>query len=74
MEKHITLPLTEELADTLHAGDTVYLTMTPAAKRLSKKPGRGVITYQISILNQRDEVVMDGVWVILMATDREHME
>lgn len=26
MEKHITLPLTRELARTLHAGDTVYLT------------------------------------------------
>ena len=26
MEKHITLPLTEELARTLHAGDVVYLT------------------------------------------------
>ena len=25
MEKHIQLPLTEELAKTLHAGDTVYL-------------------------------------------------
>ena len=28
MEKHITLPLTEELAKTLHAGDTVYVTGT----------------------------------------------
>lgn len=28
MEKRITLPLTEELAKTLHAGDTVYLTGT----------------------------------------------
>ena len=28
MERHITLPLTEELARTLHAGDTVYLTGT----------------------------------------------
>lgn len=26
MEKHITLPLTEETARSLHAGDTVYLT------------------------------------------------
>lgn len=26
MERHITLPLTEELARTLHCGDTVYLT------------------------------------------------
>lgn len=55
-------------------GDTIYLTMTPTAKRLSRKPGRGIITYQIQILNQKDEVVMDGVWVILMATDHEHME
>lgn len=28
MAKHITLPLTEELAKTLHVGDTVYLTGT----------------------------------------------
>ncbi len=28
MEKHITLPLTEEIAKTLRAGDTVYLTGT----------------------------------------------
>ena len=28
MEKHIQLPLTEELAKTLHAGDTVYRTGT----------------------------------------------
>lgn len=28
MEKHITLPLTRELAKALHAGDTVYLTGT----------------------------------------------
>ena len=48
--------------------------MTPTAKRLSRKPGRGIITYRISVFNQRDEMVMDGTWVILMATDREHME
>lgn len=28
MERHITLPLTQELAQSLHAGDTVYLTGT----------------------------------------------
>ena len=55
-------------------GDTIYLTMTPTAKRLSRKPGRGIITYRISVFNQRDEMVMDGTWVILMATDRERME
>ena len=28
MEKHIQLPLTEEVAKTLHSGDSVYLTGT----------------------------------------------
>ncbi len=56
------------------AGDTIYMTMTPTAKRLSKKPGRGIITYYIGVYNQNDDLVMDGTWVILMATDREHME
>lgn len=58
----------------VYIGDTIYLTMTPTEKRLSKKPGRGVITFRISMFNQNDEMFMDGVWVILMATDKEHME
>ncbi len=58
----------------VYVGDTIYLTMTPVAKRLSKKPGRGIITYRISVFNQNDEMVMDGQWIILMATDRDHME
>ncbi len=33
MEKHITLPLTEELAKTLRCGDTVYLTGTVYTSR-----------------------------------------
>ena len=33
MEKHITLPLTEELARSLHCGDTVYLTGTVYTSR-----------------------------------------
>ncbi len=33
MERHITLPLTEELARSLHAGDTVYLTGTVYTSR-----------------------------------------
>ena len=37
MEKHITLPLTEELAKTLHAGDTVYLTGEIYTSRDAKK-------------------------------------
>ena len=47
MERHITLPLTKELAQTLHAGDTVYLTGTiytsrdAAHKRMLEALDRG---------------------------------
>jgi len=57
-----------------HVGDTVYLALTPTAMRLSKKPGRGIITYRVELYNQDDVQIMDGTWIILMATDKEHME
>ena len=47
MEKHITLPLTEEIARTLKAGDTVYLTGTiytsrdAGHKRMTEALARG---------------------------------
>jgi acyl dehydratase len=55
-------------------GDTVYLTLRPTAKRLTRKPGRGIVTYEVQLFNQDDVMLLDGVWVILMAVDREHME
>ena len=55
-------------------GDTIYLTMVPTEKRLTKKPGRGVVTYRVSVFNQRDEMVMDGTWVIMILTDRDLAE
>ena len=58
----------------VYVGDTIYVTETPIAMRRSKKPGRGIITFRISVFNQNDEMVADGNWVILMATDKEHME
>ena len=63
-----------QFAAPAHVGDTVYFSATPTAKRLSKKPGRGIITYDVALYNQRDEAIMTGTWVILMATDKEHME
>ena len=45
MEKHITVPLTEELAKTLHAGDTVYLTHEQIALEISS--AREVVARQL---------------------------
>ena len=58
----------------VYVGDTIYVTKTPVEMRLSRKPGRGIITFRVCVYNQDDEMVADGKWVILMATDKEHME
>ena len=47
-------------------GDTVRLEMKIAEKKETSKPDRGILRKAIRILNQRDEVVIDGEWVVLM--------
>ena len=48
--------------------------ITPVEKRLSRKPGRGIIKFKVETTNQKNEVVADQMWTVLMATDRKHME
>lgn len=47
-------------------GDTVTLRLTVMEKKLSSKGGRGVITMAMDLFNQRDEVVTNGQWVLMM--------
>jgi len=42
------------------AGDTVHVSFNVVDKRLSSKPGRGVLTEEVRLINQRDEVVIDA--------------
>jgi len=53
MERHITLPLTEELAQSLHAGDTVYLTGTIYTSRDAghKRIHKGI---HLNVLESKD--------------------
>ena len=47
-------------------GDTIHLELRVADKKESSKPDRGVITFETTVKNQRDEVVIGGQWVLLM--------
>jgi acyl dehydratase len=47
-------------------GDTVHLKMTVTEKKETSKPDRGIVTVAAQVLNQRDELVVDMVWVHLM--------
>ncbi len=55
-------------------GDTITCVLIPLEKRLTSKPGRGVIKFGVKTTNQHGELVADQVWTILMAADKEHME
>jgi acyl dehydratase len=41
--------------------DTIRVAVTIAEKRETKKPDRGVVTYQHTVTNQRGEVVLEAV-------------
>jgi acyl dehydratase len=47
--------------------DTVYVKIEVMGKQESKKPDRGLISFWLSLMNQREEVVMEGQWDILMS-------
>jgi acyl dehydratase len=48
-------------------GDTVRLIMTVKNAKPSRNPKRGVVTYDVQIVNQKDEPVIDSEWVLMMA-------
>jgi acyl dehydratase len=47
-------------------GDTIHLELTVSEKKESSKPTRGIVTFQTEIKNQKDELVIDGQWVVMM--------
>lgn len=50
----------------LFINDTVYVRVVVKDKEESKKIDRGLISLWLEVVNQRDEVVMEGQWEILM--------
>jgi acyl dehydratase len=47
-------------------GDTVHLELEVLEKVETSKPDRGVVRFAARVLNQRDEVPVDGEWTLLM--------
>ena len=50
------------------SGDTLQYTLEIVKKRLTSKPGRGIVTIKESMKNQYDVVVYKGKWLLLVAT------
>lgn len=47
-------------------GDTVSLELEVTEKKPSSKPDRGVVRFMARIRNQKNEIVQDGEWAVLM--------
>lgn len=47
-------------------GDTVRLQLEVAEKKETSKPDRGIVKFAARILNQRNELVVDMQWTLLM--------
>jgi acyl dehydratase len=60
------LSMTINFKGPVKLGDTIHVEIKVTDKKESSKPDRGIITFQTNILNQRDETVIDGQWLVLM--------
>jgi len=47
-------------------GDTIYLKVVVSHKKPMPRLGMGLITFDVSLMNQKDEVVQKGQWKALI--------
>jgi acyl dehydratase len=54
------------LKGAVRIGDTIHVEQQVAGLRPSKsKPDRGIVTFDVQVKNQRDEVCQDGQWFVM---------
>ena len=59
------LGMTWNLKAAVRIGDTIHVHQRVAATRLTSKGDRGIVTFDVEVLNQRGEVCQDGQWVVM---------
>ena len=56
------LGLTWDFRLPLFIGDTIHAVQTVSEKRATKKPGLGVVVYDVKVVNQNGDVCQEGQW------------
>lgn len=49
-------------------GDTIHVELEVKETKAMPRLGGGAVTIEVAVKNQRNETVMKGLWVVLMAT------
>ncbi|NPA06313.1 MAG: dehydratase [Chloroflexi bacterium] len=57
-----------KFAKPVYIGDTIHVEITITETKLLRRLGGGSVTFRLDVKNQRDETVMRGTWVVLMAS------
>ena len=60
------LELTIRYKNPLRIGDTVHLELEPVEVKRSSKPGRGVVNFEASLVNQDGLLITESPWAIMM--------
>lgn len=63
------LGMTWNLKGAVKIGDTIHVEQTVAVvRRSSSKPDRGVVTFDVQVVNQHHEICQDGQWLVMFKT------
>ena len=60
------LGMTWDLKGPIKIGDTIRVEQKVTSKRETKKPTQGIVFFHVALVNQRNEVVQEGEWKIMM--------
>ena len=52
---------------TIFIGDTVYVSLHVVETKALPRLGGGIVNIELRLMNQDDEVVMKGIWKVLIA-------
>jgi len=48
------------------SGDTIQVNITPIEKKLTSNPKRGVVTYKVNVINQKNVIVCEQKWSLMV--------
>jgi acyl dehydratase len=60
------LGMTWDLKGPIKIGDTIHVRERVTSKRDTKKPSAGIVFFQVELVNQKNEVVQEGEWKVMM--------
>jgi acyl dehydratase len=65
------LNMTIKYTGAVKFGDTIRLKLKVGEKKESSKPDRGIVIFENEVLNQKDEVVVETQWTLMMTRKKD---